>query len=73
MNPIPSETFQTWGFSPTRRNYLVISGHDAMQSEQLFLKHVGPNDAFVQADVAGARTCFVRNPSGDVIGGAAWG
>lgn len=51
----------------------MISGHDAMQSEQLFLKHVGPNDAFVQADVAGARTCFVRNPSGDVIGGAAWG
>ncbi len=44
----------------------MISGHDAMQSEQLFLKHVGPNDAFVQADVAGARTCFVRNPSGDV-------
>lgn len=46
------------------RNYLVISGHDAIQTEQLFLKHVGPNDAFVQADVAGARTCFVRNPSG---------
>ena len=46
------------------RNYLVISGHDAIQTEQLFLKHVGPTDAFVQADVAGARTCFVRNPSG---------
>ena len=43
---------------------MVISGHDAIQTEQLFLKHVGPNDAFVQADVAGARTCFVRNPSG---------
>ena len=42
----------------------MISGHDAIQTEQLFLKHLGPKDAFVNADVAGARTCFVRNPSG---------
>ena len=54
----------TLGSHLVPRNYLVISGHDAIQTEQLFLKHVGPNDAFVQADVAGARTCFVRNPSG---------
>eukprot|EP00438_Fugacium_kawagutii_P029340 Skav210189 [mRNA] locus=scaffold2101:324382:328820:- [translate_table: standard] len=60
---------QNWWFEKyiwfiSSENYLVISGHDAIQTEQLFLKHVGPNDAFVQADVAGARTCFVRNPSG---------
>jgi len=63
---------QNWWFEKyiwfiSSENYLVISGHDAMQSEQLFLKHVGPNDAFVQADVAGARTCFVRNPSGGEV------
>lgn len=63
---------QNWWFEKyiwfiSSENYLVISGHDAIQTEQLFLKHVAPNDAFVQADVAGARTCFVRNPSGGEV------
>lgn len=45
----------------------MVSGHDTTQTEQLFLKHTAPQDAFVQADVAGARTCFVRNPGGGEV------
>eukprot|EP00931_Biecheleriopsis_adriatica_P010070 TRINITY_DN11116_c0_g1_i1.p1 TRINITY_DN11116_c0_g1~~TRINITY_DN11116_c0_g1_i1.p1 ORF type:complete len:1162 (+),score=321.36 TRINITY_DN11116_c0_g1_i1:51-3488(+) len=48
-------------------NYLVVAGHDHIQTEQLFLKHMGMKDAFIQADVAGARTCFVRNPEGGEV------
>ncbi|CAE7473596.1 Nemf [Symbiodinium microadriaticum] len=63
---------QTWWFEKyiwfvSSENYLVVAGHDAVQTEQLFLKHLGENDAFIQADVAGARTCFVRNPEGGEV------
>eukprot|EP00930_Biecheleria_cincta_P098134 TRINITY_DN89816_c0_g1_i1.p1 TRINITY_DN89816_c0_g1~~TRINITY_DN89816_c0_g1_i1.p1 ORF type:complete len:1171 (+),score=260.54 TRINITY_DN89816_c0_g1_i1:49-3513(+) len=63
----PAWWFEKFIWFVSSENYLVVAGHDALQTEQLFLKHIGPDDAFVQADVAGARTCFVRNPEGGEV------
>lgn len=57
---------QNWWFEKfiwfiSSENYLVLCGHDALQTEQIFCRHLSQNDVFVQADVAGARSCFVRN------------
>merc|ERR1719401_309538 len=57
---------QTWWFEKffwfiSSENYLVVAGRDVQQTEQLFCRHLGPKDVFVQADVAGARTCFIKN------------
>lgn len=62
----------TWGFEKflwfiSSENYLVISGRDVTQAEQLLARHVGPQDVFVAADVQGARSCFVKNPGGGEV------
>eukprot|EP00927_Polykrikos_kofoidii_P009666 TRINITY_DN14043_c0_g1_i1.p1 TRINITY_DN14043_c0_g1~~TRINITY_DN14043_c0_g1_i1.p1 ORF type:complete len:1282 (+),score=339.78 TRINITY_DN14043_c0_g1_i1:203-3847(+) len=61
---------QTWWFEKfiwfiSSENYLVLAGRDAQQTEQLFCRYLGKDDAFIQADVAGARSCFVKNVSVD--------
>jgi hypothetical protein len=63
---------QTWWFEKffwfiSSENYLVFAARDAQQAEQLFCKHVHPNDVFVQADVQGARSCFIKNTVGGEV------
>jgi len=63
---------QNWWFEKyfwfiSSENYLVVAGHDTQQIEHIFARHLGSHDVFVQADVAGARTCFVRNPGGGLV------
>jgi len=63
---------QNWWFEKyfwfiSSENYLVVAGHDPQQTEHIFARYLGPSDVFVQADVQGARTCFIRNPSGGPV------
>lgn len=63
---------QNWWFEKyfwfiSSENFLVVAGHDSQQTEHIFARQLGPHDVFVQADVAGARTCFVRNPGGGAV------
>ncbi|XP_076818942.1 ribosome quality control complex subunit NEMF-like isoform X2 [Clavelina lepadiformis] len=45
-------------------NYLVIGGRDAQQNEILVKKYFGPDDIYVHADLHGATSCIIKNPSG---------
>lgn len=63
---------QTWWFEKffwfiSSENFLVIAAHDQSQLDHIFSKYLGPGDIFVQADVTGARTCFIRNPGGGTV------
>mmetsp|Transcript_25334 Transcript_25334/g.55540 ORF Transcript_25334/g.55540 Transcript_25334/m.55540 type:complete len:1150 (-) Transcript_25334:172-3621(-) len=63
---------QTWWFEKylwfiSSENYLVLAGRDTLQTELLFTRHMAAKDVFVQADVAGARTCFIKNPEGGEV------
>lgn len=63
---------QTWWFEKfqwflSSENYLVLSGRDATQADQIFRRHVGPKDVFLHADVAGATACFVKSLDGREI------
>ena len=45
-------------------NYLVISGRNSQQNEQLVKKYLGKNDLYMHAEVHGAATTVIKNPSG---------
>ena len=42
---------------------LVIAGRDAQQNELLVKRYLKPGDAYVHADLHGAASCIVKNPS----------
>jgi predicted ribosome quality control (RQC) complex YloA/Tae2 family protein len=44
--------------------YLVIGGRDAQQNEMLFKRYMKKGDIYVHADLHGAPTCIIKNPSG---------
>lgn len=45
-------------------NYLVIAGRDQQQNELLVKRHLRTGDAYVHAEVAGASSVLVKNPTG---------
>jgi len=48
-------------------NYLVLSGKDMQQNEMLFRKYLNNGDIYVHADLHGAATTIIKNPSGSEI------
>uniref|UniRef100_A0A8C6XFJ1 Ribosome quality control complex subunit NEMF n=1 Tax=Naja naja TaxID=35670 RepID=A0A8C6XFJ1_NAJNA len=48
-------------------NYLVIAGRDQQQNEMIVKRYLRPGDIYVHADLHGATSCVVKNPSGDRI------
>lgn len=42
---------------------LIIAGRDAQQNELLVKRYLKPGDAYVHADLHGAASCIVKNPS----------
>ena len=46
----------------TSENALVLSGRDPGQTATLLRRHLGPDDAIVTCDVAGAPLCIVKPP-----------
>ena len=44
--------------------YLVLAGRDQQQNERLVKYHLRPGDLFVHADLHGAATVVIKNPSG---------
>ncbi|ELU02895.1 hypothetical protein CAPTEDRAFT_151175 [Capitella teleta] len=45
-------------------NYLVIGGRDQQQNELLVKRHLRPGDLYVHADLHGASSVIIKNPSG---------
>lgn len=45
-------------------NYLIISGKDAQQNEMIVKKYMKKGDIYVHADMHGASSTVIKNPSG---------
>ncbi|XP_069712886.1 ribosome quality control complex subunit NEMF [Phaenicophaeus curvirostris] len=48
-------------------NYLVIAGRDQQQNELIVKRYLKPGDVYVHADLHGATSCVIKNPSGEPI------
>ncbi|KAM6273504.1 ribosome quality control complex subunit NEMF [Porphyrio hochstetteri] len=48
-------------------NYLVIAGRDQQQNELVVKRYLKPGDIYVHADLHGATSCVIKNPSGEPI------
>merc|ERR1712137_114451 len=48
-------------------NYIVISGRDAQQNELIVKRYMQKGDLYVHADIHGASSCVIKNPSGNVV------
>ncbi|KAK0139759.1 Nuclear export mediator factor Nemf [Merluccius polli] len=48
-------------------NYLVIAGRDQQQNEMIVKRYLRAGDIYVHADLHGATSCVIKNPSGVTI------
>ncbi|XP_073465409.1 ribosome quality control complex subunit NEMF-like isoform X2 [Aquarana catesbeiana] len=48
-------------------NYLIIAGRDQQQNEMIVKRYLRPGDIYVHADLHGATSCVIKNPTGDPI------
>ncbi|NXH87284.1 NEMF factor, partial [Edolisoma coerulescens] len=48
-------------------NYLVIAGRDQQQNELIVKRYLRAGDIYVHADLHGATSCVIKNPSGEPI------
>ncbi|XP_066486559.1 ribosome quality control complex subunit NEMF [Tiliqua scincoides] len=51
----------------TSENYLVLAGRDQQQNEMIVKRYLRPGDIYVHADLHGATSCVVKNPTGAPI------
>merc|ERR1719167_2189928 len=59
--------FEKFFWFISSENYLVIGGRDAQQNELLVKRYMKPTDIYVHADLHGAATVIVKNPSSDPV------
>uniref|UniRef100_A0A4W4EP09 Ribosome quality control complex subunit NEMF n=1 Tax=Electrophorus electricus TaxID=8005 RepID=A0A4W4EP09_ELEEL len=48
-------------------NYLIIAGRDQQQNEMIVKRYLRAGDLYVHADLHGATSCVIKNPSGEPI------
>ncbi|KAG9268213.1 nuclear export mediator factor NEMF [Astyanax mexicanus] len=48
-------------------NYLVIAGRDQQQNEMIVKRYLRAGDIYVHADLHGATSCVIKNPSGEPV------
>ncbi|KAF5892257.1 nuclear export mediator factor NEMF, partial [Clarias magur] len=48
-------------------NYLVIAGRDQQQNEMIVKRYLRPGDIYIHADLHGATSCIIKNPSGEPV------
>nr|XP_057946239.1 ribosome quality control complex subunit NEMF-like [Doryrhamphus excisus] len=51
----------------TSENYLVIAGRDQQQNEMIVKRYLRAGDIYVHADLHGATSCIIKNPTGNPI------
>lgn len=52
--------FEKFNWFVTSEGFLVLSGRDAHQNDQLIRRYLRPEDVYVHADLAGAASCIVK-------------
>lgn len=56
--------FEKFYWFISSENFLVIGGRDAQQNELIVKRYMRPTDIYVHAEIQGASSVIVRNPSG---------
>ncbi|NXS91228.1 NEMF factor, partial [Jacana jacana] len=59
--------FEKFLWFVSSENYLVIAGRDQQQNELIVKRYLKPGDIYVHADLHGATSCVIKNPSGEPI------
>ncbi|KAL0269425.1 UNVERIFIED_CONTAM: hypothetical protein PYX00_007165 [Menopon gallinae] len=59
--------FEKFFWFISSENYLVIAGRDMMQNEIIVKRYMRPGDIYVHADIHGASSVIIKNPSGEPI------
>ncbi|XP_063983197.1 ribosome quality control complex subunit NEMF homolog [Diachasmimorpha longicaudata] len=59
--------FEKFYWFITSENYLVIGGRDQQQNELIVKRYLRAGDLYVHADLTGASSIVIKNPSGDPV------
>lgn len=59
--------FEKFYWFISSENYLVIGGRDQQQNELIVKRYMRPTDIYVHAEIQGASSVIIKNPSGEEI------
>ncbi|XP_030574071.1 ribosome quality control complex subunit NEMF [Archocentrus centrarchus] len=59
--------FEKFLWFVSSENYLIIAGRDQQQNEMIVKRYLRAGDIYVHADLHGATSCVIKNPSGNPI------
>lgn len=59
--------FEKFYWFISTENYLVIGGRDQQQNELIVKRYMRPNDIYVHAEIQGASSVVIRNPTGGEV------
>lgn len=59
--------FEKFYWFISTENYLVIGGRDQQQNEQIVKRYMRATDIYVHAEIQGASSVVIRNPSGATV------
>ncbi|XP_018579710.1 nuclear export mediator factor NEMF homolog [Anoplophora glabripennis] len=59
--------FEKFFWFISSENYLVIGGRDQQQNELIVKRYMKPTDVYVHADIHGASSVIIKNPSGQAV------
>ncbi|KAG7269483.1 hypothetical protein CRUP_009996 [Coryphaenoides rupestris] len=59
--------FEKFLWFVSSENYLVIAGRDQQQNEMIVKRYLRAGDIYVHADLHGATSCVIKNPSGGLV------
>lgn len=59
--------FEKFYWFISSENYLVIGGRDQQQNELIVKRYMRPTDIYVHAEIQGASSVVIRNPSGNDV------
>uniref|UniRef100_A0A8C1QKG9 Ribosome quality control complex subunit NEMF n=1 Tax=Cyprinus carpio TaxID=7962 RepID=A0A8C1QKG9_CYPCA len=57
--------FEKFLWFVSSENYLTIAGRDQQQNEMIVKRYLRAGDVYVHADLHGATSCVIKNPSGE--------
>jgi predicted ribosome quality control (RQC) complex YloA/Tae2 family protein len=55
--------FEKYDWFISSENYLIISGQNAQQNEEIVKTYLDKKDIYVHSEMAGSASCIVKNPS----------
>ncbi|CAH0550689.1 unnamed protein product [Brassicogethes aeneus] len=59
--------FEKFFWFISSENYLVIGGRDQQQNELIVKRYMKPTDVYVHADIHGASSVLIKNPTGQPV------